>query len=173
MNMCYIFPRQTERLRHISSDHLVERRLGTSCFALREGLFPNRISVLKASLPLYREVGWRSLKGTYSKKYYCLCCTYKVANRIKDRLICYEMTMITYILFPKVDSWGKYPLSASGQIQRDFLFDQTNRNLWNEMWKKKRNRHQHQLISLRWKRMDNRFTVQHIRHRHVKHKRGA
>lgn len=168
MNMCYIFPRQTERLRHISSDHPVERRLGTSCFALRVGLFPNRISVLKASLPLYREVGWRSLKGTYSKKYYCLRCTYKVANRIKDRLICYEMTMITYILFPEVST--RY----QPQVKfRDFLSDQTNRNLWNEMWKKKTNRHQHQLISLRWKRMDNRFTVQHIRHRHVKHKRGA
>lgn len=100
MNTCYIFPRQTERVRHISSDHLVERRLGTSCFALRVGLFQNRISVLNASLPLYREVGWRSLKGIYPKKHYCLCCTYKVANRIKDRLICYEITMITYILFP-------------------------------------------------------------------------
>lgn len=136
MNTCYIFPRQTERVRHISSDHLVERRLGTSCFALRVGLFQNRISVLNASLPLYREVGWRSHKGIYPKKHYCLCCTYKVANRIKDRLICYEITMITYILFPEVDNWGKYPLSASGQIQRDFLFDQTNRNLWNETWKK-------------------------------------
>lgn len=169
MNMCYIFPRQTERLRHISSDHLVERRLGTSCFALRVGLFPNRISVLKASLPLYREVGWRSLKGTYSKKYYCLCCTYKVANRIKDRLICYELTMITYILFPEVSTryQPQVKFRETSCLIRQIVISEM------KCEKKKTNRHQHQLISLRWKRMDNRFTVQHIRHRHVKHKRGA